>query len=251
MRFAAILLKPTLTVLTRRTWLGRENVPLTGGVILVANHLAEADPLVLAHFVYDLPREPRFLGKASVFEVPLLGRVLYGAGQIPVQRWTVDAAKALEAAVEAVNRGECVIIYPEGTCTQDPDLWPMKARTGVARLALLTGAPVVPVAQWGAQRIYHPHAHRLRLRARTPVSVLAGPPVDLAAWSGRPVTAALLGDLTEHLMLRLRELVAELREEPVPPGPLHIPAPSTVGGAASGELPGPTAPAEVRGPTGR
>jgi len=248
MRSAVIVLKPLLTVLTRRTWLGRENVPLSGGVVLVANHISMADPLVLAHFVYDLPREPRFLGKVSVFEAPVLGRVLRGAGQIPVQRDSVDAVKALDAAVEAVSRGECVIIYPEGTCTEDPDLWPMKGRTGVARLALLTGAPVVPVAQWGAQRLHDPRTRTVRLRPRTPVAVRAGAPVDLGPWTGRPVTAELLGDLTEHLMLTLRDLVADLRGEPPPQGPLLAPSPRTVAGTASSAPGAPPAPAGPPGP---
>ena len=220
MRFAAVIIKPTLWVFTRRTWRGQENVP-PGPVILVANHLSHADPLMLAHYVYDLPREPRFLGKEAVFQVPFVGMVVRGAGQIPVRRATTEAAQALEDAVAAIGRGECVIIYPEGTTTRDPRLWPMQGKTGAARLAMLTGAPVVPVGQWGAQRFYHPITHKIGLRPRTPVTLVAGPPIDLSAYDGKPQTAAVLAEVTDVIMRRIRELTAEARGEAAPTGPLY------------------------------
>jgi 1-acyl-sn-glycerol-3-phosphate acyltransferase len=220
MRFAAMIIKPTLWTFTRRTWRGQENVP-DGPVILVANHLSHADPFVLAHYVYDLPREPRFLGKESVFKVPFVGMVVRGAGQIPVRRSTTEAAQALDHAVAALGRGECVIIYPEGTTTKDPELWPMQGKTGAARLALLTGAPVVPVGQWGAEKLYHPITHKIGLRPRTPVTLVAGPPIDLSAYAGKPQTAALLAEVTDVIMRRVRDLVADARGVPAPTGPLY------------------------------
>ena len=220
MRFAAMIIKPVLWVFTRHTWLGREHVP-AGPVILVASHLSHVDPFVVAHFVYDLPREPRFLGKEVLFRAPFIGSVLRGAGQIPVRRATAHAAEALDHAVAALGRGEAVLIYPEGTTTKDPELWPMQGKTGAARLAMLTGVPVVPIGQWGAQRVFHPITHRLRLRPRTPVTVIAGPPVDLSAYAGRPQTAALLAEVTDVIMRRVRELVAEARGETAPTGPLY------------------------------
>jgi 1-acyl-sn-glycerol-3-phosphate acyltransferase len=221
MRFAAAVIKPTLWILTRRTWHGQEHIPATGPVILVVSHLSHADPLMVAHYVYDRPREPRFLGKEAVFTVPFVGMVVRGAGQIPVRRASSEAAQAVDHAVAALERGECVIIYPEGTTTKDPELWPMQGKTGAARLAMLTGAPVVPVGQWGAHRIYHPITHRLRLRPRTPVTLVGGPPVDLSAYDGRPLTAALLAEVTDVIMRRVRDLVSEARGVPAPPGPLY------------------------------
>jgi 1-acyl-sn-glycerol-3-phosphate acyltransferase len=221
MRFAAAIIKPTLWILTRRTWRGQEHIPAAGPVILVVSHLSHADPLVVAHYVYDRPREPRFLGKEAVFTVPFVGMVVRGAGQIPVRRASTEAAQALDAAVAALGRGECVILYPEGTTTRDPELWPMQGKTGAARLAMLTGAPVVPVGQWGAHRIYHPITHKLRLRPRTPVTLVAGPPVDLSAYHGKPQTAALLAEATDVIMRRIRDLTAEARGIPAPSGPLH------------------------------
>jgi 1-acyl-sn-glycerol-3-phosphate acyltransferase len=220
MRFAAMILKPLLWTFTRRTWLGRENIP-DGPVILVPSHLSHADPLVLAHFVYDLPREPRYLAKEGLFRVPFVGMVLRGAKQIPVRRSTRYAPDALDHAVTALEQGEAVIVYPEGTTTKDPELWPMQGKTGAARLALLTDAPLVPIGQWGAQELFHPLTHKLKLRPRTPVTIVAGPPVDLSAYAGKPVTATLLAEATDVVMRRVRELVAEARGVPAPTGPLY------------------------------
>lgn len=216
-RLAVVVLKPPLLFFTRRDWRGAEHLPAEGGVIIVSNHVSHADPLVVAHFVYDAGRWPQFLGKQSVFDVRGLGWVLRQCQQIPVRRGTVDAAKALTAAVAAVAAGGAVVIYPEGTTTKQPDLWPMRGRTGVARLWLSTGAPVVPVVSWGAQDIFDPRTSKLRLRPRTPVTVVAGPPVDLSAYQGAEATAETLYEITDLIMNRLREMLAEVRGEPAPP----------------------------------
>lgn len=216
-RLTVIVVKPPLWLLTRRSWRGAEHLPADGGVIVVVNHISHADPLVVAHFVYDAGRWPQFLGKQSVFDVPILGRALHRLRQIPVRRGTMDAAKSLEAATAAVKAGDAVVIYPEGTTTREPDLWPMKGRTGVARLWLETGAPVVPVVTWGAQAIFDPRTRKWRPRPRTPVSVVAGPPIDLSAYRGAPATTATMHEITDAVMLRLRDLLAVVRGEPGPP----------------------------------
>jgi 1-acyl-sn-glycerol-3-phosphate acyltransferase len=216
-RLAAVLIKPPLMVLTRRDWRGAEHIPETGGVIIAANHHSHADPLVLAYFVYDAPRWPRFLVKQSMFGVPVVGWLLTRWRQIPVRRGTIDAARALEAALAAVREGGAVVIYPEGTTTRQPELWPMRGRTGVARLWLETGAPVVPVVSWGAQAIFDPRTGKLRPRLRAPVTVAAGPPVDLSAYRGAPATTATLHEITDRVMLRLRDMLGEVRGEAPPP----------------------------------
>lgn len=216
-RLVVVAVKPVLTVLTRRTWSGMEHVPQTGGVILVASHISHADPLVYAHFVYDAGRWPQFLAKMSLFQVPVFGRLLHNVRQIPVERGTVDAAKALDAAVAAVKAGDGVIFYPEGTTTKEPDLWPMRGKTGAARLALMTGAPVVPLVTWGPERIFDPRTKALRIRPRMPVTVVAGPPVDLSRWDGAAPTRTTLEEMTEVIMLRLRDMVAEVRGGTPPP----------------------------------
>ena len=216
-RGAAALVKPLMIVMSRRDWRGMENIPATGPVIIVANHLSHADPFVLAHYVFDSGRWPVFLAKASLFKLPVLGRWLYAVDQTPVQRGTIDAAKALDAAIAAVRDGQCVLIYPEGSTTKQPELWPMRGKTGAARLWLATKAPVVPVAMWGPQRLFDPRTHRLRPVPQTPVTVVAGPPIDLSKWAEAPANAAILQEITEHLMLVLRDMVADIRGGTPPP----------------------------------
>jgi 1-acyl-sn-glycerol-3-phosphate acyltransferase len=216
-RLAVTVVKPLLLVFTSRQWRGAANLPRSGGVIVAANHISYVDPLTLAHFLYDNGRLPRFLAKSTLFEVPVLKWVFNGAHQIPVKRGTTDAAAALTAAVDALDRGECVLIYPEGTATRDPHTWPMVARTGIARLALTTGAPVIPVAQWGAQQILPYPAKRPHLLPRARIKVVAGPPVDLSRFEGKEQTTEVLREATDEIMRRITEMLADLRGEPAPP----------------------------------
>ena len=216
-RFAVSVIKPPLIGLTARDWRGMEHIPRTGPVILVANHISHADPFVLAHFVYDAGRWPGFLAKASVFRLPVAGPLLHKVGQIPVYRGTVDAAKALDAAGGALRSGEAVLIYPEGTITHEPDLWPMRGKTGVARLWLTTGAPVVPIAMWGPERLYDPRTKKMRLRPRTPITVAAGPPVALSRWTGVAPTPPNLPEITDQIMGAVRQLVNDIRGGEAPP----------------------------------
>jgi 1-acyl-sn-glycerol-3-phosphate acyltransferase len=216
-RGAAVLVKPVMTVMTRRDWRGMEHIPPTGPVIIVANHIGHADPLVLAHYVYDAGRWPVFLAKAAVFRIPVFGRWLRAVEQTPVERGTVDAVKALDEAVAALKAGKCVLIYPEGTTTREPDLWPMRGKTGAARLWLTTGAAVVPVVMWGPQRLFDPRTRKLRPVPRTPVTVVAGPPLDLSKWVGAAATGTNLAEITDHIMLALRDMLAPLREGTPPP----------------------------------
>jgi len=215
-RLAVIVLKPVLLLLTRRNWRGAENLPATGGVITVANHVTYVDPFTFAHFVYEAGRLPRFMAKESVFRLPLLGRVVRGAGQIPVYRETQDAGAAYLAAVEAVRNGECVSFFPEGTLTRDPGHWPMRGKTGAVRVALETGAPVIPVAQWGAHEILAPYGKRPHLFPRHDITVVAGPPIDFSRFAGQPVTVPILAEATEQVMDVLTGMLEEIRGEQAP-----------------------------------
>ncbi|MGC4896428.1 lysophospholipid acyltransferase family protein [Micromonospora sp. DT31] len=216
-RVAVVLVKPLMTVWTRRTWRGMEHLAGDGGVIIVPNHISHADPLVVSHYVYDAGRWPRFLGKASLFRVPVVGRILYRCQQIPVERGTVEAVKSIDKLVAALAEGGAVVIYPEGTTTREPDLWPMRGKTGAARLALATGAPVIPLAMVGPELLFDPRTARFGLRPRTPVTVVAGPPVDLSRWAGATPTRPILEEMTDTIMLRIRDLVAEIRGGTPPP----------------------------------
>jgi 1-acyl-sn-glycerol-3-phosphate acyltransferase len=208
-----------------------QHIPASGPVIIVANHISHADPLVLAHYVYDAGRWPVFLAKSSVFRVPVLGWLLRAVDQTPVERGTVDAVKALDSAVVALNDGKCVVIYPEGTTTKEPQLWPMRGKTGAARLWIRTGAPVVPIVMWGPERLFDPRTKKLRPVPRTPVSVVAGPPLDLSRWEGATANTRTLTEITDHIMLALRDMVADLRHGTPPP--LWQPGRSSVASTSS------------------
>lgn len=218
-RLAVLLLKPPLLLFTRRDWRHLERIPRQGGVILAANHISHADPMVLADFVvFGARRLPRYLAKSTLFRGNgLVGRVMRGARQIPVHRGTADASLALRDAVAALQAGECVTIYPEGTVSRDPEKWPMHARTGVARLALLSGAPVIPVAQWGAQAMLDSYRGKgLHLLPRHTMSVSAAEPVDLSPWQGKELSSEVLHAATAAVMSALTRELEVLRGEPAP-----------------------------------
>ena len=215
-RLAVWIVRPLLMLLTKRDWRGWEHLPRTGGFVVSPNHISHVDPLAFAHFMFDSGHPPYFLGKESVFRVPVVGAILRGAEQIPVYRNTGRAADAFRAAVAAVEEGKCVGVYPEGTLTRDPDLWPMVGKTGAARIALTTRCPVIPVAQWGPQEILAPYTKRLRLFPRKTMHVMAGPPVDLSDLYDRPLDAAVLREATDRIMAAITRLLEELRGEKAP-----------------------------------
>lgn len=210
-RVAEAIARPPLTAFTRRRWSGAEHLPLDRGFVACCNHISHLDPFTLAHFLLDNGCPPRFLAKESLFRIPVLGRIVSGAGQIPVYRQTADAGKAFSAAVAAIEQGECVAVYPEATLTRDPDLWPMVGKTGAARIALMTGCPVIPIAQWGVQEVLAPYARRVHLLPRRTVQVVAGPPVDLSAFAGDPNDAGRLRAATEAILDDVTALLATLR----------------------------------------
>jgi 1-acyl-sn-glycerol-3-phosphate acyltransferase len=214
-----------------------ERIPASGPVLLVANHVSVLDPIACGRLVFDNGRTPRFLAKDSLFTGPL-GTLMRAAGQIPVARHSTHASGSVSAAQVELAAGNLIVIYPEGSVTRDPDWWPMQGRTGVARLALTTDAVVLPVAQWGPQRVHDYHTKKLHLRLRTPADYLVGEPIDLAELraevrAGRPLSADLLRSTTDLIMGRVRDLLGEIRGE-TPPSAFH-PRP---GREASGGAPG-------------
>lgn len=216
LRLAVTILRPLMVVFTRRDWQGTEHLTGTGGIVVCPNHISYADPLAVAHYVYDNGRSPRFLAKSEIFGVPFVGRVLRGAGQIPVYRDSANAARAYSDALAAVERGECVIVYPESTITRDPGLWPMVGKTGAARIALATGAPVVPLAQWGAQNVLAPYGKKMRLFPLKTMHLRAGPPVDLSEFRDQALTPEVLRAATEKIMAALTAELETLRGEKAP-----------------------------------
>jgi 1-acyl-sn-glycerol-3-phosphate acyltransferase len=218
-RLAAVIAKPPLVVLFKRDWRGMENIPADGGFITVVNHNSHIDPFAYAHFQYNSGRVPRFLAKSGLFKKGIVAAFMRGTGQIPVYRETSDAMSAFRAAIEAVERGECVAFYPEGTITRDPGQWPMTGKTGAARVALQTKCPVIPVAQWGANQLLPPYAKKPHLFPRKTSTVVAGPPVDLSAYYDKEMTPELLKEATETIMAAITRLLEEIRGEKAPETP--------------------------------
>ena len=213
-RLCVVILYPLDGLLFRIRWrhLDRVPGPDRGGVIIAVNHISQIDTMLMARFVWQCGRVPRFMIKAGVFDWPVIGRIMRGAGQIPVYRGTTDAAKSLHEAVEALERGEAIIIYPEGTTTKDPANWPMQAKTGIARLVLLSpDTPVVPVGQWGAHKMGGLSLKRLGRRRTSLASV--GEPLDLTRFRGKEPSQATLREITDEIMAAVRDEVAELRGE--------------------------------------
>jgi 1-acyl-sn-glycerol-3-phosphate acyltransferase len=192
-----------------------ERIPREGAFILTPNHYSDFDPLVSAYVLWRGGRVPRFLAKASLFEVPVLGWVMRRTGQIPVER-AGGGVDPLLAARRLVDDRLAVIIYPEGTLTRDPDLWPMRGKPGAARLALQHGIPVVPLATWGAQRVLPRWSKRISFFPRKDIEALVGEPVDLSRWHGRANDPQAVTEATAAIMQAVAQLVGELRGEAAP-----------------------------------
>jgi 1-acyl-sn-glycerol-3-phosphate acyltransferase len=206
-------------------WLGKttvhgaENVRREGGVLLVMNHISHLDPPVDAVFVHRNGRVPRFLAKDSLFRTPVFKRMISGAGSIPVYRASAAAGDSLVAAREALRDGKLIVIYPEGTITKDPDGWPMRSRTGVARLAmecLEHDIPVLTVARWGTRDIFNAYTKKFRPFPRKKITIDVSAPVDLSEFKGRDLDNDLLREVTVFLMTRVREQLTGLRDEQAP-----------------------------------
>jgi len=215
-RICSKIVIPILKALTKRDWRGTEYLPQSGAVIVACNHMSYADPLVWAHYLYANGRAPRFLGKESVFRVPIIGKIISGAGQIPVHRESDRATEAVDHALNALSMGHCLGIYPEGTLTRDPDLWPMVAKTGLARLALKSRVQVIPFAQWGDQNLLPRYGKRITFWKRTKVTIVAGPPVDLSEWFEKADDHEAQVAATAKVMSAITALLAEIRGESAP-----------------------------------
>jgi len=216
-RVGAFFVIPLLQLFTKRDWRGKENIPQTGPMIAISNHISYADSLIFAHFLYGNGRAVRFLAKSSLFKIPVIGWVLRHAEQVPVDRMGEGkAAKALPHAIAFLEAGHCLGVYPEGTLTRDSEIWPMRAKTGLARLAVMTKAPVIPCAQWGAQDILAPYAKVPRLWRRTRVSVVAGAALDFSPWFGKQDDHEAMVEATAYAMRALTALLEEIRGESAP-----------------------------------
>lgn len=216
---AQLPLRPLLTLLSRPRWHGTENLPQSGPMIGCGNHLSPFDAFGYGHLLQAAGIAPRFLGKEALFRVPVLGMLLRSIRQIPVHRGTSRSGDALAAARAALERGELIMVFPEGTYTRDRDLWPMRARLGAARLALDSGAPLLPIATWGGRGLWPVGSPVPRPARGRRVQMLVGEPFTLSVQGGETLhEAAVRG--TEELMSRIAGLLGELRGQQ-PPAALH------------------------------
>lgn len=209
---AAAIVVPAVGLIAKLEITGGEHLPQEGPYVLAPNHYSEFDPVIIAVATWRLGRAPRFMAKESLFRVPVLGPLLTSMGMVPVARAS-SAAGARQTIVQAaslVEKGRGVIVYPEGSLTRDPDLWPMRGKTGAVRLALEGGIPVIPVAMWGVERILPRYGKLSLWPLRKRVQVRLGPPVDLDAYRATTTPTNLVA-ATDVVMADISRLLGELR----------------------------------------
>ena len=193
------------------------SLPQTGPYILTPNHYSDIDPVVTGYGVWRLGRAPRFMAKASLFKIPVVGWLLHKSGQIPVERARTRAkAETMNAANKIIELGGAVIVYPEGTLTREPGMWPMRGKTGAARLALQSGIPVIPVATWGAQAVVPRFQKKLKFCFRAPIKMIVGEPIDLSEFEGKYTSKRAIDGATTKIMGEITKLVEEIRGAKAP-----------------------------------
>ncbi len=215
-KVGAFFVIPLLKVISKPVWFGVENVPKSGPMIAIGNHTSYLDPLVLAHLLYGNGRAVRFMGKASLFRLPIVGWVLKSTGQVPVEREVKGSASALNHCAALLEAGHCLGVYPEGTLTRDDSHWPMTGKTGLARLAVTTKVPVIPCAQWGASRILAPYSKKLKLWPRTQIIVIVGEPLDFSPWYDKEEDHQAMVEATSYAMATITHLLEKIRGELAP-----------------------------------
>lgn len=213
-QLAYLVLTPYMRPFVRLHVDGWENLPQEGAIV-VSNHVSDFDPLNIGYVYGIRGREVHFLAKAELFKIPLLGRLLRAWGMIPVVRKAGQGAKSLELSQAALDSGQTICIFFEGTITRDPGYWPMKGKTGAARLALDTGAPLVPMVQWGTQNVIERYSPRLRLR-KTDVYVSIKPPMDLSDVTADSSDREAVQEVTRRLQTAMTRALEEVRGEPAP-----------------------------------
>jgi len=213
----ASILIPLVRLLFKVVPTGHEKLPKKGAYILVSNHVTNLDALAVAYFVYaQLKRAPHFMAKESLFRLPLIGPIITAAGQIPVYRTHHRNDGPLRAAHAFLKAGHSIAIFPEGTLTRSPDLWPMRGKTGAIRLALETGVPVYPVGQWGSEVILPQYGSRFRPGFWKPVRILVGEEINLDNYRKKQLNPDELNEATKIVMQSITTLVEELRGQKAP-----------------------------------
>lgn len=213
----AIFLGPLVRLLYKVEVKGLENLPKTGGYVLAANHVTTVDALAVAYMMFfKLKRAPHFLAKEGLFRTPIVGPVLLACGQIPVFRGGRNNQDPMEAAYKVLRAGHTIGIFPEGTLTREPNQWPMRGRTGTVRLALETGVPIIPLGQWGTEKIVDTYGTVFKPKPWHKVRMIIGKPMDVSSYKDKKVSTEDMSLMTEKIMTDITELVEQLRNEKAP-----------------------------------
>ncbi len=216
-RVLALVVLPFMYAITRYRVIDGHKMPKTGAFVLAPNHYSEIDPVIMGIVMWRLGRVPRFLAKASLFRIPVVGAVLRATGQIPVDRAGATRTNdPLASARKLASDGHAVIIYPEGSLTRDPELWPMRGKSGAVRMALSAGVPIIPAAHWGTQKVMPRYAKKISVFPRKTIVSKIGDPVDLSAFAGRPLDTQTLTEATAVVMAAITALVEDIRNEKAP-----------------------------------
>ncbi|MFM6980498.1 MAG: lysophospholipid acyltransferase family protein [Micrococcales bacterium] len=217
-RFVAAVISPLIRLTFGLRVKGAEKLPKEGAFIVVSNHVTKVDALAMAYFLYHrVGRTPHFLAKEGLFRLAGIGPLLIKAGQIPVYRTRAGKNdEPLRAAYECLKHGGVIAIFPEGTLTRDPDLWPMRGRSGAVRLAVEGNVPVFPIAHWGDQEILPRYTSKLRGGFWKKVDLLVGDEIDLKKYRIGRMSTTELTEATEMVMNKITELVEVLRGEKAP-----------------------------------
>ena len=195
-----IVLTPILHLVYRIRIEGKEHLPKKGAVILASNHRSFLDSIFIPLVV---GRRVTFVAKAEYFDDPKTAWFFRAVGQIPIRREGGSASEgALAAATDVLEAGGVFGIYPEGTRTRDGYLH--KGKTGVARLALSTGAPIVPVGLVGTDECQPTDAKLPRLFRK--LTIRFGPPLSMDHYAGREHDRLVLRQITDELMFEIGEL---------------------------------------------
>ena len=210
-RFTKTFLKLPILLWFNWRFEGLEYIPRQGPVIVAANHISYFDPLAHGYFLISAKRHPRFLAKIEMFNNKIIGPVLRGMRHIPVRRGSGDHGP-VEFGLKALREGDMVMIYPESTITTNPDFSPMKGKSGIGRIALASGAPVIPLAVWGSAPVWQKGGRKNRnFKYGRPIWVKAGPPLDFSRFEGRKDDPAAIREVTDEVMAQLSLLVDDLR----------------------------------------
>lgn len=213
----AFLILPLWSLMVKHRFTPQSKIPATGPFILAPNHYSEIDPLVMGVVTWHLGRLPRFMAKASLFKIPVLSWLLRSSGQIPVERaGNSRGENPMSQASELIKRQAGVVVYPEGSLTRDPDLWPMRGKTGAVRLALESGIALYPAAHWGTHKLMPRYGKMIHPFPRKLIEVNIGEPLDLSEFEGKPIDQKVVTQATEKLMNEIARLLGELRGEEPP-----------------------------------